>query len=850
MEIDIAGRCGPGTGKMRILLAGPDFEENLSIRYLSASLLSGGHDTVLAAFNLPADIPAVAEAAEGADLVGLSLCFQARAKEFLHLAQRIKSRSPGKLVVAGGHYASCAAEPLLANHPEIDIVVIHEGERAFVEIADAMPQVEERLPDIPGIAYRSGRQVRFTNPRPMLEDLDALPFPDRRGPVHRIAGVPTSYLMGSRGCYENCAYCCITTLHRMAPGKRFRQRNVERIADEMAALYHDREIRQFVFHDDNFLVPSEAINHARISEFEHALKKRGIRDIAVVIKCRPADANGNVLRRLKALGLVRVFLGVESATARGLSGLQRNQSVEDSERALETCSGLDISAQFTLMIFNPDATLDTLRSDVAFMQRYCGNPLNFGRAEIYAGTPLEKRMIELGRARGNYLARVYSLLDPAADLACNTSLELFRSRCWANGSLLQNAIGLDHTATVLKRFHKGPQVEAISRRVANWVRAANLDTIDLLAEVIELSASSGGRMNSDVRSAIRAIADRESETRRKFHSEATNLRTDLETLLVTSRARHGNQAGISWARLAKQAAAALLAIGIPATTGSHQAIAQQDKPAPPASTAGQDKSTGSLAGTVTDPSGAIVPGAKIVITNEETGVARTVTANEAGRYIANDLVAGRYTVKTDVLGFKSTVKTGIVLQPGDRVDLGLRIEIGNIGNMGCCEYVAAPLGPEPSLSERAKPFTYVVGEAKDHGTLQGIARLVYGNSKAWLPIFEANRDVIEKPGPIPDGTSILIPPRKRVVPKLISKVTPAYPPEAAKERLWGDVLLDVTLKEDGAVLRTSPIAGNPLLAQAATAAVMQWRYRPLLVNGKPVVKFVVVVSFDKNGKAR
>ena len=48
-----------------------------------------------------------------------------------------------------------------------------------------------------------------------------------------------------------------------APGKRFRQRNLERIADEMAALYHERGSRQFVFHDDNFLVPSEAINHAR-----------------------------------------------------------------------------------------------------------------------------------------------------------------------------------------------------------------------------------------------------------------------------------------------------------------------------------------------------------------------------------------------------------------------------------------------------------------------------------------------------------------------------------------------------------------------------------------------------------
>ena len=383
-----------------------EFARSLSI--LSAPGVEGVYQTayndcrfdgrrLLATYNSPVDASAVANAAQRADLVGLSLCFQARAREFLGLAQRIKSGDPNKTVVAGGHYASCAAEPLLANHPEIDIIVIHEGERTLVEIADAMPHLRERLPSISGIAYRDGQRVHFTKPRPTLDDLDVLPFPDRSGPVHWIAGVPTSYLMGSRGCYGSCAYCCITALHRLAPGRRFRQRDVERIADEMSALHEKRGTRQFIFHDDNFLVPSEAVNHARISAFEKALKQRGVKDIALVIKCRPADATPRVLRRLKALGLIRVFLGVESATTRGLAVLDRNQTVEDSERAIELCSELGISAQFTLMTFNPDTTLDTLRSDVAFMRRFCGNPMNFCRAEIYAGTPLEKRMIECGR---------------------------------------------------------------------------------------------------------------------------------------------------------------------------------------------------------------------------------------------------------------------------------------------------------------------------------------------------------------------------------------------------------------------------------------------------------------------
>ena len=85
--------------------------------------------------------------------------------------------------------------------------------------------------------------------------------------------------MGSRGCYENCAYCCITTLHNLAPGKKFRQRSMDFIADEMAELYREPGTRQFVFHDDNFLAPSVAHNQVRIEGFDKAFKSRGMEDI-------------------------------------------------------------------------------------------------------------------------------------------------------------------------------------------------------------------------------------------------------------------------------------------------------------------------------------------------------------------------------------------------------------------------------------------------------------------------------------------------------------------------------------------------------------------------------------------
>jgi TonB family protein len=119
-----------------------------------------------------------------------------------------------------------------------------------------------------------------------------------------------------------------------------------------------------------------------------------------------------------------------------------------------------------------------------------------------------------------------------------------------------------------------------------------------------------------------------------------------------------------------------------------------------------------------------------------------------------------------------------------------------------------------------------------------------------VQIFETNRGVVPKPGSIPAGTSIVIPKRKRAVPQLISKILPAYPPEAKQQKVRGEVVLDVTLKEDGTVDAIKLIDGNPLLPEAATTAVKQWHYQPLLLQGKPVTNFVVLVSFGRGGRVR
>jgi TonB family protein len=464
------------------------------------------------------------------------------------------------------------------------------------------------------------------------------------------------------------------------------------------------------------------------------------------------------------------------------------------------------------MIFHPDTTLDTLRADVAFLRRFPTNPLNFCRTEIYAGTPLEQRMIDCGRALGDYRGRDYDTHE-----AFERAQRVLHDRCWTDYALMQNAIGLDHAAAVVRRFYKGT---ALAGRVAAWLRAVNQDTIDLLEEIIEQRAP------------VRELVARESRTREQFLSEAKQLRIRLQSLKLPPRA------STRWPRFAKPAAAAILAIG----SLDPRLAAQQTPP----STA-QEQATCSITGRVIDPTGAAVRNTQIVVTNANTGASTSVTADTDGRYLVGSLAPGNYTLRAESPGFRIYTRTNITLKAGaERIDIGL-----TVGPL-LCEMVAVEAIPHPAnLIERRKPFTYVVGQERDGGTLQGIARLVYGDPDAWLLIFNVNRDTVKDPDALPYGTALVIPPNTSwATPKLVRRVEPVYPPEAKREQISGSVILDVTLKADGTVISAQKASGDNLLVEAARTAVLRWRYRPLRIGGKLVLNFTVAIIFEKNGKVR
>jgi len=557
---------------MRVALIGPDLEENLSIRYLSSALASAGHTPQIVAFDTVADFERARAAAADADIIALSMCYQIRAREFLDLGAALKADRPDRTVIAGGHFASCAAAELLRDYPQLDLVVIHEGERTLAELADLPRWTPETLAGVRGIVFRGGDGIVTTPPRGIVEDLDTLPWPDRSGPARLIVGVPTAYMMGSRGCVSDCDYCAISTLHRLAPGKRFRQRDPGQIAEEMSWLYHERGVRQFVFHDDNFLIPSVQRNLDRIDALDRAIRRAGLRHIGLVLKCRPADVEPEVFRRLREMGLLRVFLGIESGTPEGLASLGRRQTVADAHRALQVCEDLGISTQYTIIMFHPEATPRTMRADLSFVRDHLAHPLSFCRAEAYAGTPLERRMIEASRAQGTYMAHTYRYSDPVTELIWSSGRELLASRCWSQTNLLGQIVRVDHLAAAFRHFYEGRDVDALVMDFATLELEVNSDTAALLEDLIAICDRVPEAGSPELQRGLAELRERERNAAATFLGRVCKLREAMhaEAYRRIGLARSTPQAAPQQGKLGqwpRHAAAAFLAIGLASCGG-------------------------------------------------------------------------------------------------------------------------------------------------------------------------------------------------------------------------------------------------------------------------------------------
>jgi TonB family protein len=238
-------------------------------------------------------------------------------------------------------------------------------------------------------------------------------------------------------------------------------------------------------------------------------------------------------------------------------------------------------------------------------------------------------------------------------------------------------------------------------------------------------------------------------------------------------------------------------------------------PAPRPAQANVPEGQGSLSGTVTDPSGAVVPGVLAAL-EYASGVRRTVLTKEDGVFTFEAVTNGSYRLVISLPGFKTLNIDNVIVSGPTVYPNTIRLAIAtmaedvtvrsttstssdqNLSDPAVC--AALPPAPPPSVS------TPTVVE---YGSLRRIRQ--GGNVQQAM---------------------------------LLGQVRPLYPAEAKAAGAEGAVIMETIVGRDGRILEVKVISGHPLLIQAAVDAVRRWCYKPTLLNGQPVeVVSTVSVNF-------
>jgi len=473
---------------------GAEDEENLAIRYLGAELQEKGHEVRIAPCSNNNDFSGVLKELKSfhPDMVVVSMAFQSLAPMFLELIHNIKETTPEVHVTVGGHFPTFEFEEILKDET-INSVIRFEGEIPISKLIDALAN-DKNLSKIPNLVYKftEGNPIIKENPTiAEFPDLDDLPFPLRNKKPHTRLGERFATLITSRGCFHSrCIYCCIGAFHKQKTGLPYSLRSPENVAREMGELYHHHKVRLFQFHDDNFLLPTKKSSHTRLNSLKKSLLGEGVEleDIALLIKTRPDGVDQEILTLLEEMGTVGVFLGVENASDSGLRALARSSTSDEINHSLKLLEDFNMGVTFNLLMFHPRATLDEINENIYFMNKNKNLAFDFGRAEIVAGSPLERMVKRKGLLRGQWPHWDYRVQDDAVEKMFRLNTLTFYQENSPYPELSHKLIALSYRSNLLQHFYPGKKSVKLQDETLNLIMDTNEFTLQSLLGIYSLVA--------------------------------------------------------------------------------------------------------------------------------------------------------------------------------------------------------------------------------------------------------------------------------------------------------------------------------------------------------------------------
>ena len=302
---------------------------------------------------------------ERPDVVGLN-CSTHTFLEAIGTLLEVHERLPEVRIVLGGYHATFAAEAILKEYGFIDFIIKGEAELAFPRLLDRIER-KERPTDVEGISFLDKGEV-FSNPISLVEDLDALPFPDRGllqateyGYSHEGIKLTTgkfTTISTSRGCPFKCTYCSCAAFSL----RKWRPRSAENVVAELEML-HQQGFKNVVIVDDNF-----THNVKRAERICELIRERRIK-MRYYCEGRVDSASRELMRKMKKAGFDVIYFGAESASDRILEYYKKHITPEKTSKAIENAKAAGMLVITSYIVGAPYEAKEDIEKTIDFIKR-------------------------------------------------------------------------------------------------------------------------------------------------------------------------------------------------------------------------------------------------------------------------------------------------------------------------------------------------------------------------------------------------------------------------------------------------------------------------------------------------
>ncbi|MDH3231849.1 MAG: B12-binding domain-containing radical SAM protein, partial [Alphaproteobacteria bacterium] len=318
-------------------------------------------------------------------------------------AADIKALDPAIWTCVGGPYPTAAPDACLADgRGTIDAVVVGEGEQTVVEILDRLESGRD-LTGVAGVIARQGGGILRNPPRPLIDDLDALPFPSREllGDRSRYIPAPATYrrkpvaiVTTSRGCDRRCLFCFQMDRERTGGIRGVRYRSIDNVLEEIELCLREG-YREIKFIDDSL-----AADLDRAMRLTAEIRRRRL-DFTWFASVCANQADTALFRAMKDAGCWAVLIGGESGVQKNLNTIRKGATLDQIRGAVAAAKAAGLRVTVPFMFGIPGETFDDALATIDFAVSLNPDLANFHAITPFPGTPLHDRAAEYGTVSAN-----------------------------------------------------------------------------------------------------------------------------------------------------------------------------------------------------------------------------------------------------------------------------------------------------------------------------------------------------------------------------------------------------------------------------------------------------------------